>query len=163
MNALSVQRSNFTIITNALQWIKIIAKCLKGCETKEGLHFDYLYNVGELLIIMMKDLGLNGTPFSYEVSGLDRQQFSWVIELAWIFHCCIRSRSWLCRWYTEAILTSNEGKQNYWYGMDLRGRVTFASKLELEAPAADQADQSVIIRLLGKATVVTHLLYASYS
>lgn len=53
MNALSVQRSNFTIITNALQWIKIIAKCLKGCETKEGLHFDYLYNVGEMFIIMM--------------------------------------------------------------------------------------------------------------
>lgn len=62
--ALSVQRSNFTIITNALQWIKIIAKCLKGCETKEGLHFEYLYNVGEMFIIMMKGLGLNGTPFS---------------------------------------------------------------------------------------------------
>lgn len=125
VNALSVQRSNFTIITNALQWIKIIAKCLKGCETKEGLHFDYLYNVGELLIIMMKGHGLNGTPFRWLESSI----LLWVIELAWIFHCCIRSRSWLCRWYTEAILTSNEGKQNYWFGMDLRGRATLSGNI----------------------------------
>lgn len=124
MNALSVQRSNFTIITNARQWIKIIAKCLKGCETKEGLHFDYLNNVGEMFIIMMKGHRFNGTPFSYyEVGGLNRQQFSWVIELAGIFHCCIRSRN------TEAILISNEGKQNYWFGMDLRGRVTWQANL----------------------------------
>lgn len=123
MNALSVQRSNFTNIMNALQWIKIIAKCLKGCETKEGLRVDYLYNVGEMFIMMMKGLGLNGTPFSYEVGGLNRQYFRFFIVVSEV----TISRSWLCRWYTEAILTSNEGKQNYWFGMDLRGRVTLPS------------------------------------
>lgn len=112
------------------------------------------------MFIMMTGHGLNGTPFSYEVGGLNRQYFRFFIVVSEV----TISRSWLCRWYTEAILTSNEGKQNYWFGMDLRGRVTLPSLnlSRLEAPA-DQADQSVIIRLLGKATVVTHLLYASYS
>lgn len=54
------------------KWIKIVAKCLTGCETGEGLHFDYyLFNGGEH----------DETPFSYEAECLSRRSFCGLLYL----------------------------------------------------------------------------------